>query len=188
MGEGRSELPKHSQPSAQPPPAVRTRRAYFDWRFGQLHVRTAFPTTGGFDERVTLVCLHSTPGTSRMFHRLLPLMAIDRSIYAPDLPGAGESDPAPEPGIGRAAAAVADLIADLRLRQIDLLGFLDGCLVASKLAQEQPAIVRRLVLVGAPAGHPLPAAPQQSLVLREFAGDVLEAAPELLVGRMRAFL
>ncbi len=181
-------MPKQSKPSASPAPAVRTRRAYFDWRFGQLHVRTAFPTTGGFDERVTLVCLHSAPGTSRMFHRVLPLLATDRSIYAPDLPGAGESDPAPEPGIGRSADAVSDLIADLRLRQVDLLGFLDGCLVASKLAQDQPAIVRRLLLVGPPAGQPLPAVQQQSLVLREFTGDVLEVAPELLVGRIREFL
>jgi Tol biopolymer transport system component len=38
------------QPKLTAPNIVRTRRAYFDCRFGQLHVRTAFPTTGGFDE------------------------------------------------------------------------------------------------------------------------------------------
>jgi pimeloyl-ACP methyl ester carboxylesterase len=93
------------QPKLLPVPetTVRTRRAYFDCRFGQLHVRTAFPTTGGFDEGVTLVCLHSREGSSRSFARFLPEIATDRSVYAPDLPGFGESDAAPtlsHPGAG----------------------------------------------------------------------------------------
>ena len=74
---------------------VRTRRAYFDCKFGQLHVRTAFPTTGGFDEQVTLFCLHRHRASSRTFSRFLPELADVRSVYAPDLPGFGESDPSP---------------------------------------------------------------------------------------------
>jgi len=67
----RAKLAKASKlPDA--PIVVRTRRAYFDCHFGQLHVRTAFPTTGGFDEQVTLVCLHPIEGSSRTFARLLP--------------------------------------------------------------------------------------------------------------------
>ncbi len=57
------------------PITVRTRRAYFDCKFGQLHVRTAFPTTGGFDEQVTLFCLHPAEASSRLFIRLLPELA-----------------------------------------------------------------------------------------------------------------
>ena len=38
-------MTKQSKPAAVPPGAVRTRRAYFDCRYGQLHVRTAFPAT-----------------------------------------------------------------------------------------------------------------------------------------------
>ena len=71
----------------EPTNAVRTRRAYFDCRFGQLHVRTAFPTTGGFDEQVTLFCLHSERSSSRAFARFLPEIGDVRSVYAPDLPG-----------------------------------------------------------------------------------------------------
>src|SRR5208283_1692707 len=92
--KGESTLVKVSKSSA-PPITVRTRRAYFDCKFGQLHVRTAFPTTGGFDEQVTLFCLHSAHGTSRSFGRFLPLIADERSVYAPDLPGCGESDSPP---------------------------------------------------------------------------------------------
>ena len=103
------------------PITVRTRRAYFDCKFGQLHVRTAFPTTGGFDEQVTLFCLHAIDASSRTFSRLLPELADVRSVYAPDLPGFGESDPSPASSIADAAIAVSDLANGLRLRQIDCL-------------------------------------------------------------------
>src|SRR6202035_1901284 len=105
-----------------PPMTVRTRRAYFDCKFGQLHVRTAFPTTGGFDEQVTLICLHPVDAASRTFSPFLADLAEVRSVYAPDLPGYGESDSSPMRSIADAAAAVSHLANDLRLRQIDLLG------------------------------------------------------------------
>jgi pimeloyl-ACP methyl ester carboxylesterase len=160
---------------------VRTRRAYFDCRFGQLHVRTAFPTTGGFDEGVTLVCLHSREGSSRSFARFLPEIAGDRSVYAPDLPGFGESDAPPtlrhpngshpdagnaDVGHAEAAHAVGELAMDLRLRQIDLLGVRFGAAVALDLACARPELVRRLVLVGAPQMDQIPLVKQQSLIVQ----------------------
>ncbi len=183
-------MPKPSKLSLAPPAAVRSRRAYFDCPFGQLHVRTAFPTTGGFDERVTLFCLHPSSASSRLFSRFLPLMADDRSVYAPDLPGSGESDPPATAGPAQAAAAVSSLAADLRLRQIDVLGFLDGGVVGVELAVARPELVRRIVLVGPPADRVLPALKQQSLVLRagEFADNVFDAAPQALAEQVRAFL
>src|SRR3984893_7718753 len=105
-----------------PPVTIRTRRAYFDCRFGQLHVRTAFPTTGGFDEEVPLFCLHPLDASSRTFKRFVSDLADVRSFYAPDLPGYGESDPSPTRSSADAATAVVDLASDLRLRQIDVLG------------------------------------------------------------------
>jgi pimeloyl-ACP methyl ester carboxylesterase len=173
---------------------VRTRRAYFDCRFGQLHVRTAFPTTGGFDEGVTLVCLHSREGSSRSFAQFLPEVAVDRSVYAPDLPGFGESDAAPpignldagHPNGGRAdvghaeaARAVGDLAMDLRLRQIDVLGVRFGAAVALELASARPELVRRLVLVGAPQMDHIPLIRQQSLIIKVKS----EAADELTWSR-----
>ena len=112
---------KVSKPTAAPI-EVRTRRAYFDCQFGQLHVRTAFPTTGGFDEQVTLFCLHALDASSRAFIRLMPQLADLRSVYAPDLPGYGESDTSAGRSVRDAASAVSDLANGLRLRQIDLLG------------------------------------------------------------------
>ena len=149
-----------------PADAVRTRRAYFDFRFGQLHVRTAFPTTGGFDEQVTLICLHPAHGSSRIFSRFLPQIADVRSVYAPDLPGCGESDPSPDSSASAAAGAVSDLANDLRLRQIDLLGVHGGANAALALAASRPELVRRLVLLGVPHIETLPMVKQSSLVIR----------------------
>jgi len=193
--------------------AVRTRRAYFDCRFGQLHVRTAFPTTGGFDEQVTLFCLHSDQSSSRMFTRFLPEIADVRSVYAPDLPGLGESDPAPAPSAADAAGAMSDLAHDLRLRQIDLLGVHDAAMVALDLAATRPELVRRLVLVGIPVAHRLPTVKQHALVMRtgvetadglakakaalpngkfidsaDYADDLFEVAPKTLAKEIGAFL
>jgi pimeloyl-ACP methyl ester carboxylesterase len=199
--------------SAQTVRSVRTRRAYFDCRFGQLHVRTAFPTTGGFDEGTTLLCLHPQDASSRTFDRFLPEIADDRSVYAPDLPGHGESDAAPHGDFTEAAAAVADLATDLRLRQIDVLGFRFGAGVALALAAAKPELVRRLVLVAAPPMDDLPVLKQDSLVMRiklgasddaqwtqgmlpkarfidlaEYAVDLFDAAPKTLSKRIAEFL
>ncbi len=165
------------------------RRAYFDCSFGQLHVRTAFPATGGFDEQVTLFCLHPQEGSSRSFDRFLPEIADVRSVYAPDLPGCGESDPAPSPAAGHAARAVAELAHDLRLRQIDLLGVRSGAAVALELAASRSDLVRRLVLVGVPVMDRTAAAKQETLVLRtDHATDPFEAAPRELAKQISAFL
>jgi len=159
-------VPKHPKLMPLSEIGVRTRRAYFDCKFGQLHVRTAFPTTGGFDEQVTLVCLHSREGSSRSFARFLPEIAADRSVYAPDLPGIGESDPAPSLGHSDAARAILDLATDLRLRQIDVLGVRFGAAVALDLAAARPELVRRLVLAGAPPMDRIPLIKQQCLILK----------------------
>ncbi len=157
---------KHSRPPSGEAAQVRTRRAYFDCRHGQLHVRTAFPATGGFDEQVTLFCLHDAGGTSRDFAQFLPAIALARSVYAADLPGSGESDPAPGDGATEMAAALVDLAADLRLRQIDLLGVGFGARVALALASDSPERVRRLVLLGLPPEEGLPVVRQPALVLQ----------------------
>jgi pimeloyl-ACP methyl ester carboxylesterase len=172
------------------PILVRTRRAYFDCQFGQLHVRTAFPTTGGFDEQVTLVCLHPSDASSRAFSRLMPGLADVRSVYAPDLPGYGESDTSPSRSIAEAAIAVSDLANDLRLRQIDVLGVQYGAGVALALAAARPELVRRLVLAAVPTGDELPAVTQKRLLVDVAPhGDrPFETAAETLARQISAFL
>jgi pimeloyl-ACP methyl ester carboxylesterase len=168
--------------------AVRMRRAYFDCKFGQLHVRTAFPTTGGFDEQVTLICLHPEDASSRTFSRILPELADVRSVYAPDLPGYGESDSSPGRSVADAAVAISDLANDLRLRQIDLLGVRSGAEVAVQLAAARPELVRRLVLAGVSRAQTVIKQPHCLLDVAAYGADPFESAAPALVQRINAFL
>jgi pimeloyl-ACP methyl ester carboxylesterase len=151
-------------------------------------VRTAFPTTGGFDEQATLFCLHPVDASSRIFGRLLPALSDVRSSYAPDLPGYGESDPSPTRSMADAAAAVSDLADDLRLRQVDLLGVHYGAGVAVELAAARPELVKRLVLAGAPQGLPAVKQPRLVLDLAAYGKDPFDAAAQTLAKHIGTFL
>ena len=130
---------------------VHLRKMYVDCRYGQMHVRTAFPSSGGFDELTPLICIHPGPLSGRVFRPLLADLGRDRSAYAPDLPGHGESDaPDSAPSMAEYAASVGDLIDTLRLRQVDLLGWQGGALAAAELALARPQQVRRVVLASVP--------------------------------------
>jgi pimeloyl-ACP methyl ester carboxylesterase len=133
------------------PAPPRLRRAYFECRHGQLHVHNAIPSGGGFDELTTLVCLHASSTTGRVFLEFSRVLGTSRSIYCPDTPGCGESDappgPLPIPGY---ADAIGDFLDSMRFRQVDLLGAHSGAAVAAELAIARPKQVRRVVMVGAP--------------------------------------
>lgn len=132
-------------------PVVNLRRLYVDCRYGQLHVRSAFPSSGGFDECTPLVCLHQSPMSSRSFGPFLGTMAVDRSVFAPDTPGFGESDPPPaQPSIADYAGAMLDFLDQMRLRQVDLLGYHTGAAIAAEMAIACPARIRRIVMVAVP--------------------------------------
>jgi pimeloyl-ACP methyl ester carboxylesterase len=134
------------------PVTVHLRRMYVDCRHGQLHVHTAFPSSGGFDELTPLVCIHPAPGSGRVFRGLIAELGRERSAYALDLPGYGESDaPDSPPTVADYAAACADFLDSLRLRQVDVLGYQGGSQVAAELALARPEQVRRVVLLGMPA-------------------------------------
>ncbi len=134
-----------------PPVTVHLRKMYVDCRFGQMHLHTAFPSSGGFDELTPLLCVHPGPLSGRLFKGILGELGRDRSVYAPDLPGCGESDaPATAPAVADYAAALGDLIDTLRLRQVDVLGYQTGSVVAVELALSRPEQIRRVILAGVP--------------------------------------
>ena len=138
-------------PTQLPAPAARARRGYFECRYGQLHVHHAMPPGGGFEEGTPLLCFHDLPGSGRVFTRLLALAGEDRSVYAPDLPGFGESDgPTARPTIADYAAALGDFLDNMRLRNIALLGLRGGAVPATELALARPNQVSRVVFVSVP--------------------------------------
>jgi pimeloyl-ACP methyl ester carboxylesterase len=129
----------------------RVRRGYFECRYGQLHVHHVMPGGGGFEEGTSFLCLHDIAGSARVFGRFLALIGKDRSAYAPDLPGCGESDPPPHPaGLADYAAAIGDFLDSMRFRHIDVLGSRGGALLATELAATRPTQIRRVVLASVP--------------------------------------
>jgi pimeloyl-ACP methyl ester carboxylesterase len=162
-------------------------RMYVDCRFGQLHLTTAFPPSGGFDELTAILFLHAEGGTGADFNACAALLGSDRSVYAPDLPGSGASDrPAGHVTTANLAAAIADLLDQLRLREVDVIGCGHGALVAFELAALRPREIRRLIV----AGNQQPAATPAQPVLRLSEDPAVltrePAAPQ--VARIREFL
>jgi pimeloyl-ACP methyl ester carboxylesterase len=115
-------------------------------------LHTSFPSSGGFDELTPVLCVAPPSLTGRAFRPLLRDLGRDRSVYAPDLPGSGESDaPDHAPVVADQAAAFIDLIESLRLKQVDVIGYQAGSLAAIELALAKPERVRRLILIGVPS-------------------------------------
>lgn len=134
--------------NSRPPPRIR--RAYYDCRHGQLHLHNAIPAGGGFDELTPVICIHGTGQTGRVFMPLLAPLGYERSVYAPDLPGAGESDPAPGvAAVESAVHAVVDFVDAMRIRRFDLLAREQGCEAALQVLAQRGSAVRKVVLLGA---------------------------------------
>jgi pimeloyl-ACP methyl ester carboxylesterase len=148
------------------------------------------PSGGGFDEETALLCFHQSPMSGRVFQRFLTLMGTDRSVYAPDTPGFGESDPPPAaPSISDYAAAMVDFLDTMRLRQVDLLGYHTGACIATELALARPQVVRKVVLIGVPmlteeeraafrrSPWPIPPAEDGSHLAKEWARSLESRGP-----------
>ena len=163
------------------------RRMYVDCSYGQLHLTTAFPASGGFDELTALLFLHADGGTGADFNACAALLGSDRSVYAPDLPGSGASDgPAGRMTIANLAATMAELLDQLRLRKVDLVGCGRGALVAFELATLRPRAIRRLIYAG--DQHPALASVQPILQLTEDPEAMTRQPAAPLAARIREFL
>lgn len=166
-------------PSIQPA-VVQLRRSYSECRYGQIHAWTAYPSGGGFDERTAVVCLHHAGGSGRLFAPMLRELGNDRSVYALDLPGHGNSDaPQSRFSVADIAGAIGDFIDSLRLRNVDVFGYHFGALTAVELAVARAQQVRRVMLWGVPAYSAQDRAAPPTLpltsALRDDGSDVAEA-------------
>jgi pimeloyl-ACP methyl ester carboxylesterase len=98
-----------------------------------------------------LLVTHGSHGAWSHWIRNLDALSATRTVWAPDLPGMGESAPPPAPTHEAISAVLA---AGLRRLigpdlPVDVLGFSFGGVAAAHLAALQPGTVRRLILVGA---------------------------------------
>ena len=107
-----------------------------------------------------LVMLHGGSGSwTHWVRNIEAVVAAGRVACVPDLPGFGDSASAPA-GVNADAGDVVEPVAS-GLRELfgdgpfDIIAFSFGSLVAALMAAQQPALVRRLLIVGAPV-TPLP--------------------------------
>ena len=97
-----------------------------------------------------IVLLHGYAETSRMWRPLIPRLAADFTVIAPDLPGIGGSDiPADGLDMTRAAARVHALVKGLGVDKAVVVGHDIGLMVAYAYAAQFPAEVEKLVLMDA---------------------------------------
>lgn len=144
-------MPKQSLRPAFAAAPARVRRGYFECRYGQLHLHHAMPPGGGFEEGTALLCVHDCPGSGRVFAPLMALAGRERSVYAPDLPGFGESDaPLATPQLGDYVGAVGDFLDAMRLRRLDVIGTRAGALIATELAIARGTQIGRVVMISVP--------------------------------------
>lgn len=129
------------------------RRRFVDVGNGQAHLRLA----GHISEKPTVVCLHMVPKSSRTFAGILPLLARDRLVIAPDLPGYGESDAhnGDSPvSIEDYARFVWEVIDAFGLRDVCFIGYHTGSMVAVAATRQRPEAVQRLINISAPVLTP----------------------------------
>lgn len=189
-----SDMAKRATAGVARDPEPGVRRAYYECRYGQLHVHHAMPAGGGFDEATPLLCIHPDGATGRMFTALMRTVGRDRSVYAPDLPGRGESDGPPvSASHADLAAALGDFLVDVRLRRVDVLAAGVGAYVATELAVARPDDVRRVAFLDLPdpvtdpgVRGRLPLLTQPTLLLQA-RGD-LDKNLAAIAAELRAFL
>jgi pimeloyl-ACP methyl ester carboxylesterase len=97
----------------------------------------------------TLLLIHGMAGNSRTWKDVMPTLANDFTVLAPDLIGHGESaKPVGDYSLGAFASGLRDLLAMLDIGPVTVIGHSLGGGVAMQLAYQHPELVDRLVLIG----------------------------------------
>jgi len=118
----------------------------FDVRTVSLHGhRIAYRMAG---EGPAVLLVHGMAGSSRTWREVMPCLAEECQVIAPDLLGHGESDTPPgDYSLGGFAAMLRDLLGALDVERVTVVGQSLGGGVAMQLAYQHPELVERLVLV-----------------------------------------
>ena len=110
----------------------------------QLHY-----VTGGHGDPVVL--LHGWPETWYSWHRVMPALAKNYTVIAPDLRGLGDSSKPPSGYDGKTVAEdMHQLVTQLGFKSIFLVGHDIGTQVAYSYAAEHPTEVKKLAVMELP--------------------------------------
>ncbi len=111
-----------------------------------------------------LLLIHGIGDSSATWQDVLPMLARDHTVIAPDLLGHGDSDkPRADYSVAAYANGMRDLLAALGVDRVTVVGHSLGGGVAMQLAYQYPELCERLVLVST-AGAGRDVAPALRLV------------------------
>lgn len=114
----------------------------------RFHLLRAEPTRKR--KTTPTLLLHGVPETSACWRDLMPELARDRVVIAPDLKGLGSSEAREPYDVATLSAELAALILHEVDGPVDIVGHDWGGSIALALAGRRPDLVRRLVVVSAP--------------------------------------
>ena len=97
--------------------------------------------------------LHGVPQTAMCWSGLVPALASDRVVLAPDLKGLGQSEAREPYDVATLVAELAALVLHEVDGPVDVVGHDWGGSLALGLAGARPDLVRRLVVIAAPYRH-----------------------------------
>jgi pimeloyl-ACP methyl ester carboxylesterase len=111
-------------------------------------IRTRYRRVGDGPD---VLVLHGWGARIEAVGPIIDALAAQSTVYAPDLPGFGETEPPPQQpwGVADYEAWTRALISALGLRRPSIVGHSRGATIAIKLAADHPDLVDKLVLVDA---------------------------------------
>lgn len=118
------------------------------WHFVRIHGHTMYYAIQG--DGPTLVLLHGGGDSgAHTFEQQFATFSLHHRIVAPDQVGQGHTPDVPGPlSYTRMMQDTAAVLQLLKLRNVDVMGFSDGGILALMLAVRHPELVRRLVISG----------------------------------------
>jgi pimeloyl-ACP methyl ester carboxylesterase len=118
----------------------------------------------GLRQAPPLLLIHGSGASGASWGPVVGALAGHHHVIRVDLPGCGQSPPAPSYDVPEQAGRVAVLLDDLGLRHVTLAGHSSGGYVATALAEQRPDLVGSLALIS--AGPGLDALLPQPFILR----------------------
>jgi pimeloyl-ACP methyl ester carboxylesterase len=111
-----------------------------------------------------LLLIHGSGASGSFWGPVVGALAGHHHVIRVDLPGCGQSPPAPSYDVPEQAGRVAMLLDDLGLRHVTLVGHSSGGYVATALAEQRPDLAGSLALIS--TGPSLDALLPQPFILR----------------------
>ncbi|RSN32762.1 alpha/beta hydrolase [Amycolatopsis sp. WAC 04169] len=131
---------------------------------GAEHSQRIHVVRDGPREAPPLLLIHGSGASGTLWSPVVPALAGHHHVIRVDLPGCGQSPPAPPYDVPAQASRVAAVLDELGVGDVTVVGHSSGGYVATALAEQRPGLVRSVALIS--CGPQPSALLPQPLILR----------------------